>query len=225
MRLIAPIAPIASIASIAAVFLAVGCGGGAAALRVALSGDVDPDTVRMSLYDPHGVVFHDRSLPDRDHAELPGDLVILVAPNAPLRLYARAKHDGDSADGIVRVTSQSGEIPVELKLSTPTWKDRDDDGVPDAIDVCPNVSDPDQTDTDGDGTGDACSGDGGTHDTSSCETGDHTCSLAGGATFKVQCWSGGSGGACCECYASGVLVKTCTPQSASVCSYPMCCPF
>src|SRR3954464_14251140 len=34
--------------------------------------------------------------------------------------------------------------------------DRDDDGIPDATDKCPDVSDPDQKDTDGDLHGDAC---------------------------------------------------------------------
>ncbi|HZR83046.1 MAG TPA: hypothetical protein VFD92_18265 [Candidatus Binatia bacterium] len=34
--------------------------------------------------------------------------------------------------------------------------DRDQDGVCNKVDVCPNVSDPDQTDGDGDGLGDAC---------------------------------------------------------------------
>ncbi len=34
--------------------------------------------------------------------------------------------------------------------------DSDGDGVPDTNDNCPNVANPDQTDTDGDGTGDAC---------------------------------------------------------------------
>lgn len=35
-------------------------------------------------------------------------------------------------------------------------RDADDDGIPDAIDVCPSRLDPDQADSDGDGVGDAC---------------------------------------------------------------------
>lgn len=37
-----------------------------------------------------------------------------------------------------------------------TGHDEDGDGVPDIIDVCPHVPDPDQLDSDGDGIGDAC---------------------------------------------------------------------
>ena len=36
------------------------------------------------------------------------------------------------------------------------FEDRDDDGVPDCLDNCPDVANPDQTDTDGDGIGDLC---------------------------------------------------------------------
>jgi len=37
-----------------------------------------------------------------------------------------------------------------------TGHDEDGDGVPDIIDVCPHLPDPDQLDSDGDGIGDAC---------------------------------------------------------------------
>jgi hypothetical protein len=42
---------------------------------------------------------------------------------------------------------------------SPNAIDRDADGVPDGEDVCPNTSDPDQLDQDGDGKGDACDND------------------------------------------------------------------
>lgn len=47
-------------------------------------------------------------------------------------------------------------IACQLDLLTSTAADVDHDGIPDVLDVCPTVADPDQGDTDGDGTGDAC---------------------------------------------------------------------
>ena len=53
--------------------------------------------------------------------------------------------------------------------------DLDDDGVLDAIDVCPRDADPDQLDLDADGVGDACDmdddGDGVADDLDDCPTG------------------------------------------------------
>lgn len=43
-----------------------------------------------------------------------------------------------------------------LRITTFEPGDQDDDGVPDAVDNCPGLSNPDQRDTDGDGSGDAC---------------------------------------------------------------------
>lgn len=43
------------------------------------------------------------------------------------------------------------------KCDTTTLPDMDADGVPDETDNCPTVSNPDQTDADGDGYGDICS--------------------------------------------------------------------
>lgn len=48
-----------------------------------------------------------------------------------------------------------GTLPlIEMQLMI----DKDGDGVPDPIDVCPNTPDREQIDTDGDGIGDACEG-------------------------------------------------------------------
>ncbi|MCW5801311.1 MAG: thrombospondin type 3 repeat-containing protein [Deltaproteobacteria bacterium] len=44
----------------------------------------------------------------------------------------------------------------KLADAPPTLTDRDSDGVPDNLDNCPDLSNPDQVDTDGDGQGDAC---------------------------------------------------------------------
>jgi hypothetical protein len=47
------------------------------------------------------------------------------------------------------------ERSVALLLSRQT-SDRDGDGIPDPLDLCPDTPDPDQPDSDGDGRGDAC---------------------------------------------------------------------
>jgi hypothetical protein len=132
------------------------CGGGSPSLRVTLAGDVDLSTLKLSLYDQHGALLRDQQLPMEATEQLPGDLVILVTPGASLRLHARGRHEHDPADGIARAQAADGEIAVSLKLVMPTWRDDDGDGVPDVIDDCPDVPDPEQTDTDGDGVGDAC---------------------------------------------------------------------
>jgi len=41
-------------------------------------------------------------------------------------------------------------------LTQDEFRDSDDDGIPDCNDNCPDVGNPDQTDSDGDGIGDAC---------------------------------------------------------------------
>jgi len=44
----------------------------------------------------------------------------------------------------------------QFKASTPPPLDTDGDGIPDSVDNCPLIYNPDQKDTDGDGVGDAC---------------------------------------------------------------------
>jgi len=56
----------------------------------------------------------------------------------------------------------SDDLPHAVDLTLPLlqdigWSDdSDDDGVPDSLDNCPAIPNPDQADSDGDGVGDAC---------------------------------------------------------------------
>jgi hypothetical protein len=57
-------------------------------------------------------------------------------------------------------TSAALSFPVYVSTgaSTECLADRDEDGVPDLVDNCPTISNPDQADSVGDGIGDACRG-------------------------------------------------------------------
>jgi hypothetical protein len=46
--------------------------------------------------------------------------------------------------------------PADARNDALVGHDEDGDGIPDIIDVCPHIPDPDQLDSDGDGIGDAC---------------------------------------------------------------------
>jgi hypothetical protein len=67
--------------------------------------------------------------------------------------------NGLVGDDIIRArfTDSAGRVQTS-NLATKHWvnTDRDNDGIPDADDNCPDTPNPDQADSDGDGRGDAC---------------------------------------------------------------------
>jgi hypothetical protein len=122
------------------------------------AGEPPPGALSASVYGPHGALVRGHAL---SAAPLPASLVFHHVPaQTPLRFVVGAGH----VLGAVRVlTSPSAQADVQLILSA-TTSDRDGDGVPDIVDDCPDVPNPDQADALGDGTGDACRsprGDGG----------------------------------------------------------------
>lgn len=71
---------------------------------------------------------------------------ISVLPDGRVRVVWASNSD---SDGRISVYARTFSVPL-ANLDT------DGDGVPDSIDNCPTVANPDQRDTDGDGIGDAC---------------------------------------------------------------------
>lgn len=71
---------------------------------------------------------------------------VSVLPDGRVRVVWASNSDPDGRDSVFART-------FSVPLANP---DTDGDGVPDSIDNCPTVANPDQRDTDGDGIGDAC---------------------------------------------------------------------
>ncbi len=138
-----------------------GCSADPTTLRVEISeraNDPTPTTLAVAVFDPHGEIGA-KVIP----AHLPGTLLVeLPAVDQTVRLAVIG------ANGNVYLVrgATSAKVTAEMEsqatlvLSGATL-DSDGDGVPDSIDNCPGRANPDQKDSNGDGVGDACSGDGG----------------------------------------------------------------
>jgi hypothetical protein len=111
-----------------------------------------PQFLQASAYDPLGALFRERRL---GSAALPDVLSIRVADEDQLiRIVISGGPEPIVGSGSVRtVPYTTSRMQVTLARVV---ADRDGDGVPDAVDLCPDVADPDQADRDRDGRGDAC---------------------------------------------------------------------
>jgi cysteine-rich repeat protein len=116
-----------------------------------------PRIVDVSVYDRFGAVALRQTV--GDGTQLPGDVLVLVSRNAAfVRAVARGTSAGktlEAADTIVQVPPDR-QLDEVLVLTATVPPDRDGDGVPDEIDDCPTVYDPEQTNTGGSSEGDAC---------------------------------------------------------------------
>jgi hypothetical protein len=123
-----------------------------------MSTDPAPASLSLTAFDSYGKIVDGASL--GDHPALPGDVTILVNPGT-IRAFVVGKSDAGKpmwAAGITMVSGSEGHLALELQMGKPP--DQDGDGVPDPIDNCPTVFNPDQTSTGGTVYGDACRPDG-----------------------------------------------------------------
>lgn len=138
-----------------ALALASGCQG-TTSLFVDVS-DADgatPPAIYCSLYDPHrALMLRKRVAVSR----LPGAIELhgLPATAEKLRLVVAADGPPPSLAGVIVTDAPHARTRVAAVLARAT-ADGDGDGVPDVVDNCPTVPNPDQLDAVGNGTGDAC---------------------------------------------------------------------
>jgi len=118
-------------------------------------GQPAPQSLAISIFDVHGARVLARSLGD---AHLPGTLLITHLPDQSQTIrVVLAGANPTELGGASVPTLAHEEVRAAIELSK-NHPDSDGDGVPDDLDDCPTVADPDQRDTNGDGAGDACGG-------------------------------------------------------------------
>jgi hypothetical protein len=133
----------------------IGCGAPTTALLglTMQGGEVAPKLLSLSVFSPRAALTRGHPFAN---PLLPNTLLLrLPDVTQPVRFAAT---DGTVALGGLRLDVLAHrEVAGTLTLSQNT-ADADHDGVPDAVDNCPLVANPDQEDADGDGRGDACEG-------------------------------------------------------------------
>jgi hypothetical protein len=152
---------LARLLSVVAVAGACGCGGPTADVVVTVANSAGsptgpPGTVEIHLFDEHGFIGGARVAP----VELPGSVRVTDVPASPssqLRVVA-AGYVGVAeallaAASLTHMTGPTATVALDL---SPHFSDGDGDAVPDAIDDCPTVFDPEQERMSGFGAGDAC---------------------------------------------------------------------
>ncbi len=145
--------------AVAMALLVAGCGGSApSGLRITVKTEVGQvDFLKVAVFDAAGIRARVERLPAMGAATLPGQFALDATDRStPLSvLVTGIKGSTIAGAGSVTVPAGTGTAPLELTLTAP-GADSDADGIPDALDRCRFVADPDQLDADGDGAGDAC---------------------------------------------------------------------
>jgi hypothetical protein len=129
-------------------------------LTITAAGSPAPDVVQVRTFESGGVgqAFTTFPVPTVAPDGRLGTVVIYPAGQGPLRIQARGIRQSQViSQGTTRVDVSAGrQAAATLALDTAPLPDGDGDGVPDDIDDCPAVANPDQKDSDRDGRGDAC---------------------------------------------------------------------
>jgi hypothetical protein len=124
---------------------------GAVMLDVSVAAGVTtPDELRVSVFDDTGTLWMDMRVPGSgalapQSATHLGTVLIQPGPTqGALRIHVRGlASSAPVADGTLKIPAPPrGQFPIRLDGSAPA--DGDGDGVPDAIDDCPDLANPDQ---------------------------------------------------------------------------------
>ena len=119
-----------------------------------------PDTLLLDLFEDSQRRLEGQRLPAQGPPQLPSE-VVLYPPQSTgtLRLLVRARlGDAVVGEGTTSVEVRSGQqVSAEILITAGRLLDRDGDGVPDAIDNCPDWPNPEQEPCETDGGIDASS--------------------------------------------------------------------
>ncbi len=140
-------------------------------------GAAPPNSIEVKVFDKLGL----RGVQSFSQPSLPGNLVIsgLAAERTQLRIAVKGMGPRATLGAALVDTIPHQQAAVIVTLSE-GLADSDGDGIADIIDHCPQVPDPLQADSNGDGTGDACGADMGVGDSSVDATGNPSlCATAG----------------------------------------------